>query len=166
MAITYIPKLRDYSWFVGHCWVSAARRSRLLVPTLLICCLVVALPLISKPMSAASAIINYAVILISAVPIILLLFVLALCLFVRCQTGRSVFRKQEIIFDDTNIFVDGGYSRMEIRWDEVCTLERTKSYLLLRFHEFGALIIPRRAFGGDGGWQLFCSQCEQRVQTS
>jgi hypothetical protein len=166
MTVTYKPKLRDYLWFAGHCCYRTARNSQLLVSAILLCCIIVALPLITSPSMAFGAMLGYMAMLVSATSTAAFLLILALGVCVRIQTGRSAFENQEVTFDDMGIVAGDRHCRLPILWKDVRALESGTFYLLVRFYDFAALIIPRRAFGDSESWFSFCSQCQQRLLKS
>jgi len=93
------------------------------------------------------------------------LFLFALAVYslvsVCSQSGMSVSQEQMIALTEDSILVLSPRTQKKITWHEVRRLAQTKHYLILHFHEFAALIIPRRAFQSDSQWHTFYVYCER-----
>jgi len=83
-------------------------------------------------------------------------------LIYRIQFGRSMWSTTRIELADAGVDVDTEFGHMRIAWDDLRYSRRTRKYLVLRFHEYAALFVPRSAFDCEQSWLKFCSCCEQK----
>lgn len=166
MTITFKCKLRDYFWFTSHCCFESIRRSRWVFIGFAACCLFVALPYLRSPASALAAVSGYALISVVGLGFALFLFTVGVCLLAKlvAPAGASAFHEQQLALGDARVIVESNSRRIEIDWREVRVLVQTRHYFVLRFQEFGALLIPRRAFLSEAQKESFLLLCGQRLQ--
>ncbi|MGH9847652.1 MAG: YcxB family protein, partial [Blastocatellia bacterium] len=51
------------------------------------------------------------------------------------------------------------------RWDSVRKISRTRRHIFLFIAQYGALVIPRRAFQTGSQWELFYEFCRGKAET-
>ena len=163
MSVSFKNKFRDFFWFTYYCMFRVVRGAPWLILLLCACAFFGARAL--SPQSATAFVGILGFFEVTAVAGSLSLFFLTLAVYslvsVCSPSGMRVPQEQMIALTEESILVRSPRTQMKITWHEVRRLAQTKHYLILHFHEFAALIIPRRAFQSDSQWHTFYVYCER-----
>jgi hypothetical protein len=163
-SVSFRNRFRDFLWIGYYCIFREARGAPWLIPILCACALFSVRALSPQLGNAFVGILEFVAIVLIAFPVGLFLFTIAVYSLasVFSPTGASVSQEQIIALSDDSILVQSPRTQMKISWHEISRLAQTKHYLVVQFHEFAALVIPRRAFQSDNHWQAFYAYCERQ----
>ena len=150
-------------WFTYYCMFRVVHGAPWLILMPCACVFVGARALSSQWATAFVGILHFFAVAAVAGSLSLFLFALAVYSLVSVcsQSGMSVSQEQMIALTEDSILVLSPRTQRKITWHEVRRLAQTKHYLILHFREFGALLIPRRAFQSDSQWHTFYVYCER-----
>jgi len=170
MSISFKIRFRDFLWFTHYCLIREVRDTTLFILILCVCAL---FGVSAFGPQSVKAFVHFEIlkfVAIAAISCVIGVFLFTLVVYylvgVFSPTGTSVSQKQLIALTDDNILVHSPRTQMKITWDEIRRLTRTKHYLIVHFRQFGALIIPRRAFQNDSKWHVFYVYCQQKSRAS
>ena len=163
MSVSFKNKFRDFLWFTHYCMFRVVRGAPWLILLPCACVFFGARALSPQPATAFVGILDFVAVAAVAGSLSLFLFALAVYSLVSvCSpSGMRVSQEQTIALTEQSILVRSPRTQMKITWHEVRRLAQTKHYLILHFHEFAALIIPRRAFQSDRQCHTFYVYCER-----
>ncbi len=163
MAISFRLRLWDYFWFTCHSLFGDAGRKRWLLTVLVALGVLSALPHLSSPMTAIAVVAGYVLFLLISLVVALFVFTLGVCGLARfvAPARSSAFCQVRVVLEAGGVLVDSGTGQIKFNWAELRALVRARRHLVLRFQEFGAVIIPRRAFSSDSELNGFLDACER-----
>jgi len=168
MSVSFKNKFRDFLWFTHYCSFREVRGAPWLILLLCVCAFFGARALSPQSVATFVGILGFFAVAAVAGSLSLFLFTLAVYTLVSvCSpSGMSVSQEQMIALTEDSILIRSPRTQMKITWHEVRRLAQTKHYLILHFHEFAALTIPRRVFQTNSQWHAFYAYCERKSRAA
>jgi len=77
----------------------------------------------------------------------------------------SLLAERAVTLGTDAVSEESFWLRTQFRWNSVRKISRTRRYIFLFIAQYGALVIPRRAFQTGTQWELFYEVCRGKAGT-
>lgn len=98
--------------------------------------------------------------------ILLILFLVigvVLVLSLISRANRTILTHHTITLGDTGLTEETDFNRTEQKWAGIPRLVRTRRHIFAYVSQYGAHVIPRRAFDDAGAWNSFYEELRSRI---
>jgi len=162
MTIRYTNSFRDV---MGFCFYHYPR-SPLVMVTYGIGFLLVSLTIfqaLPNDASGAAKVTTFLVMELIAFALLAGILAATIVLSMVSRRNKTLLTEHVLTLSEDSFTEETAYNKTEQKWSGVQKLARTRQHIFIYVSQYGAHVVPRRAFRGATEWDSFYDFCRQRT---